>query len=162
MIFPIEEILPVQPIDVAEKVGASGYSFRVTEEGDSHVALMIGETDEATRIAWDFFSRHTFSGNEEPDITASSEVVGSKIKVAGSASDPDPDGAIVKVDVIIKKRVGSAYEDFKKITLSENFPSFEVTSDKCLSVPLSIDVDDVSQTEIEYKLSYNFLKRPVN
>ncbi len=54
---PIEEVIPVRPIDDASNHNARGYAFRVTEEGQSHVALMIGETEQSTRDAWNFVNR---------------------------------------------------------------------------------------------------------
>ncbi|MCA9056936.1 MAG: VWA domain-containing protein [Planctomycetaceae bacterium] len=53
---PLQNILPVGPIDSAT-ANSDRYTFRVTEEGTDHLALMIGETDEATRTAWDFVNR---------------------------------------------------------------------------------------------------------
>lgn len=73
---PLEQVLPVSPIAVADAapVGAAGYAFRVTEEGRQHDALMIGETDEATRAAWDFVNRvaplHEVSAWRRPRPTA--------------------------------------------------------------------------------------------
>ncbi len=55
---PLAGILPVTRIPQDAAVGnADGYSFHVTEAGNSHNALMIGETDEATRVAWEFINR---------------------------------------------------------------------------------------------------------
>lgn len=53
---PIEDILPVLPIDSSVR-NSDSYAFRVTKEGSDHHALMIGETEESTRIAWDFVNR---------------------------------------------------------------------------------------------------------
>ena len=53
---PLGETIPVRPVDPTEPV-PPGYAFRVTERGQSHVALMIGETAETTRQAWDFVNR---------------------------------------------------------------------------------------------------------
>ncbi|MBI1310887.1 hypothetical protein GC176_06225 [bacterium] len=72
---PLREILPVQTIDQAEWT-TNGYSFRVTNEGRDHLALMIGETEEATRTAWDFVNRfsplHEVSPWRKPLPTAHS------------------------------------------------------------------------------------------
>lgn len=55
---PLEDILPVSPITVDQQIGATtGFSFHVTSEGHDHVALMIGETEESTRVAWDFINQ---------------------------------------------------------------------------------------------------------
>jgi hypothetical protein len=53
---PLEQILPVSPV-VDAAPASSGYAFRVTADGEQHDALMIGETAEATRAAWDFVNR---------------------------------------------------------------------------------------------------------
>ena len=54
---PLSEILPVSPIDHAEAPGQNGYEFRLTAEGREHQALMIGETEEENRVAWDLVNR---------------------------------------------------------------------------------------------------------
>jgi len=72
---PLRDILPVQTIDQADST-TNGYSFRVTKEGRDHLALMIGETEEATRTAWDFVNRfsplHEVSPWRKPLPTAHS------------------------------------------------------------------------------------------
>ncbi len=55
---PLEEILPVRPVDSQGDNGAR-FAFRVTEDGLSHDALMIAETETATRTAWDFVNRYS-------------------------------------------------------------------------------------------------------
>jgi hypothetical protein len=69
---PLQDILPVLPID--QPGSSNGYAFRVTEEGQDHQALMIGESEEATRIAWDFVNRfsplHEVSPWRQPRPTA--------------------------------------------------------------------------------------------
>ncbi|QDT04598.1 hypothetical protein K227x_29910 [Rubripirellula lacrimiformis] len=60
---PLSEVIPVTRIDnTAEPQSGSSdrpqeFAFRATELGRSHVALMIGETQQATRLAWDFVNR---------------------------------------------------------------------------------------------------------
>ncbi|KAA5538991.1 hypothetical protein FYK55_25675 [Roseiconus nitratireducens] len=54
--YPLKDVVPVRPID-AGVADATNYAFRVTEAGRSHAALMIGETEQATRDAWDFVNR---------------------------------------------------------------------------------------------------------
>lgn len=55
---PLADVLPVTRIAPSADVGNdAGYSFHVTDAGKQHNALMIGETDEATRIAWEFINR---------------------------------------------------------------------------------------------------------
>lgn len=72
---PLRDILPVQTIDQTDST-TNGYSFRVTNEGRDHLALMIGETEEATRTAWDFVNRfsplHEVSPWRKPLPTAHS------------------------------------------------------------------------------------------
>ncbi|TWU01652.1 hypothetical protein [Neorhodopirellula pilleata] len=53
---PLHDIVPVRPIDSAlESPGQ--FAFEVTEAGKSHAALMIGETEQATRSAWEFVNQ---------------------------------------------------------------------------------------------------------
>jgi hypothetical protein len=70
---PLGRILPVSPVADAAPA-ASGYAFRITEEGQKHDALMIGETDEATRTAWEFVNRfsplHELSAWRRPRLSA--------------------------------------------------------------------------------------------
>lgn len=54
---PLEELLPVSRAETSSLTSPNGYAFRVTEEGRNHQALMIAETDEATRTAWDFVNK---------------------------------------------------------------------------------------------------------
>lgn len=54
---PLEEILPVQELDPSVSQNATRYAFRLTDAGQDHSALMIGDTKESTRIAWDFVNR---------------------------------------------------------------------------------------------------------
>ncbi|HUQ71592.1 MAG TPA: hypothetical protein VM165_18835, partial [Planctomycetaceae bacterium] len=56
---PLEDILPVLPVEAAAPVGSSGYEFRIPAEGRDHPALMIGETEEDNRAAWDVVNRHS-------------------------------------------------------------------------------------------------------
>ncbi len=74
---PLEAILPVGPIDatVSDRVEPTdGYAFHVTDEGLRHVALMIGESQQTTRAAWDFVNRfsplHKMSTWRKPKPTA--------------------------------------------------------------------------------------------
>lgn len=55
---PLEEILPVTRISDPPPA-PRGYAFHVTDEGRSHHALLIGETEETTRVAWDFVNRYS-------------------------------------------------------------------------------------------------------
>lgn len=72
---PLSGVVPVQPVEDG-RPSDDGYSFRVTPEGQDHLALMIGETGEATRAAWDFVNRfsplHAVSDWRKPLPTAHS------------------------------------------------------------------------------------------
>ena len=111
------------PGDICGNAGCGHY---YVGEDACHDAWAYEKGPKATQIFWDFFSRNTFSGNRKPEITATFEVLGSKIQAKGSATDPD--GTVVSVNVIIKKRVGTDYQDFKVIPVSGDFGSFSVTS----------------------------------
>lgn len=56
---PLEDILPVSKISnsVPTAGPGEGYAFHVTEEGRNHNALMIGETEETTNLAWSFVNQ---------------------------------------------------------------------------------------------------------
>jgi len=70
---PLLDIVPVQPVDSSVQ-NSDQYAFRVTEDGQDHLALMIGETEEATRTAWDFVNRfsplHAVSDWRQPRPSA--------------------------------------------------------------------------------------------
>jgi hypothetical protein len=56
---PLEDILPVtQVTNINAAESADGYAFQITQSGWEHHALMIGDTRESTRIAWDFINRN--------------------------------------------------------------------------------------------------------
>lgn len=59
---PLMDLLPVTRVDSAA-AAPNGYAFQATRAGRSHVALMIGETQQSTQTAWDFINR--FSPLEE-------------------------------------------------------------------------------------------------
>lgn len=77
---PLVDILPVTPLAGGDTVAPSGYSFRVTPEGEHHHALMIAETDEATRTAWEFVNKfaplHELSAWRQPRPTAHTLISG--------------------------------------------------------------------------------------
>jgi len=52
----LSEVIPVGASD-ANTTGTANYAFHLTEEGRDHPALMIGESDQATQIAWDFVNQ---------------------------------------------------------------------------------------------------------
>ncbi len=55
---PIGTVLPVTRTEGEASTGDDrGYSFHVTDAGQSHNALMIGETEEATKVAWEFINQ---------------------------------------------------------------------------------------------------------
>jgi hypothetical protein len=88
---PLGQVLPVSPVADAEPA-ASGYAFRVTEDGEQHEALLIGETAEATRTAWDFVNRfsplHELSAWRRPRPSAHTLIA------AVSREDAAEDGAV--------------------------------------------------------------------
>lgn len=97
-------------------------------EDDDPEAWAYGTGPSTTQIAWEFFSRHTFSGNIKPEITAQSNVTdGNKIHMSGSATDGD--GTVVSVLVIVKKRVGTVYQDFMELPVSGDFSAFSMTTE---------------------------------
>ncbi|MGE3778360.1 MAG: hypothetical protein AB7F89_14330, partial [Pirellulaceae bacterium] len=54
---PLEELLPVTRVDMAdENPPRDGYALQVTSDGWQHHALMIADTQEGTRTAWDFIN----------------------------------------------------------------------------------------------------------
>lgn len=55
---PLEELLPVTKVEESPPAG-TGYALHVTEDGWQHHALMIADTQDATRLAWDFINRNS-------------------------------------------------------------------------------------------------------
>ena len=72
--LPLEDIQPVSPLDTHAPSPQNGYEFRVTAEGRDHQALMIGETEEENRVAWDLVNHYsplpTVSAWRRPRATA--------------------------------------------------------------------------------------------
>ncbi|QDT12926.1 hypothetical protein [Planctomycetes bacterium K23_9] len=94
---PLAELLPVTKTN--ERLRApEGFAFQATREGRSHVALMIGETQQATQTAWDFVNRfsplHDVSSWRRPKPTAKNliAVVPRRVGVPrkGAAADAAP------------------------------------------------------------------------
>jgi hypothetical protein len=56
---PLEELLPVRKLEEAAPPSKEGYAFHLTDTGWGHDALMIADTGESTRIAWDFINRNS-------------------------------------------------------------------------------------------------------
>lgn len=71
---PLETILPVK--ETLLPVEVDDYAFQITEAGSSHVAMMVGQTQQATRDAWNFVNRfaplHEVSRWRTPLPTATS------------------------------------------------------------------------------------------
>jgi hypothetical protein len=71
---PLEDLLPVRKIENIPSVPPDGFAIRVTEDGWQHHALMIADTQDSTRIAWDFVNRNSpfywLSQFREPRPTA--------------------------------------------------------------------------------------------
>lgn len=56
---PLEETLPVSSGASTSRLHSQdGYAFRLTDAGWEHDALMIADTENSTRIAWEFISRN--------------------------------------------------------------------------------------------------------
>lgn len=72
---PLADFVPVMPLQESH-TPSKGYAFRVTAEGRNHHALTIGETDDATRAAWDFVNQfsplHSLSTWRKPRPSAHS------------------------------------------------------------------------------------------
>lgn len=56
---PLAEILPVLPVDDSSPDGLQDYELQVTQAGRDHPALMIADTFEESRVAWDFINRYS-------------------------------------------------------------------------------------------------------
>lgn len=58
-LMPLSQILPVEPSD-QNVVSINGdFDFRITAEGTDHPALMIGETEEENRVAWNLVNHYS-------------------------------------------------------------------------------------------------------
>lgn len=55
---PLMELLPVSPIDDAAAAKKGPFEFRLTPDGRDHQALMIGETEQENKVAWDLVNRN--------------------------------------------------------------------------------------------------------
>jgi hypothetical protein len=53
----LNEVIPVTAAPVSNAPTNPNYAFHLTKEGSEHPALMIGESDQATQIAWDFINQ---------------------------------------------------------------------------------------------------------
>ncbi|MEO9935304.1 MAG: hypothetical protein ABJF25_28180, partial [Rhodopirellula bahusiensis] len=88
---PLEEAIPVRPTDESADANQQ-YSFQVTEQGRSHAALMIAETELATNNAWSFVNQfsplHSVSKWRVPVPTAQSLIAVVPRGETLSADDP--------------------------------------------------------------------------
>jgi hypothetical protein len=57
--MPLGEIVPVEPADQNGIAVQGGFEFRITPEGIDHPALMIGESEEENRVAWDLVNHYS-------------------------------------------------------------------------------------------------------
>jgi len=57
--MPLGEVVPVEPVDQSASGPEKGYEFRITAEGLDHPALMIGETEEENRVAWNLVNHYS-------------------------------------------------------------------------------------------------------
>jgi len=56
--MPLSEVVPVEPVD-QPTASSAGFEFRITADGLNHPALMIGETEEENRIAWNLVNHYS-------------------------------------------------------------------------------------------------------
>lgn len=56
--MPLGEIVPVEPVQQST-AGTAAFDFRITPEGLNHPALMIGETEEENRVAWNLVNHYS-------------------------------------------------------------------------------------------------------
>jgi hypothetical protein len=57
--LPLGEVVPVEPVEPSGTVPAGGYEFRITPDGQDHPAVMIGETEEESRVAWSLVNHYS-------------------------------------------------------------------------------------------------------
>lgn len=57
--LPLGDVIPVLRTNDVNSVRSQGYSLALTPEGREHPALMIAETVDDSRIAWDFVNRYS-------------------------------------------------------------------------------------------------------
>jgi hypothetical protein len=91
---PLEELLPVTKIDDANAANSpDGYAFHVTEDGWQHHALMIADTQDATRMAWDFISRNSplYSLSSYRHARPTARTLIAAVPRSSTAADSDPE-----------------------------------------------------------------------
>jgi hypothetical protein len=89
---PLEQLLPVGKVNEGSDPGSfDGYSFHVTQEGWQHHALMIADTQDTSRIAWDFINRnspiYTISAYRQARSTAHTLITAIPRSSAGTELD---------------------------------------------------------------------------
>jgi hypothetical protein len=57
--LPLGEIVPVEAVEQPGTAAETAYEFRITAEGLEHPALMIGETEEENRVAWNLVNHYS-------------------------------------------------------------------------------------------------------
>jgi len=57
--LPLNAAVPVQPITNTAEAADTGYELRVTSAGRDHPALMIADTLEESRTAWEFINQYS-------------------------------------------------------------------------------------------------------
>lgn len=57
--LPLGEVVPVQPIAGSPDTVATDFELRVTSTGRDHPALMIADTLEESRVAWEFINQYS-------------------------------------------------------------------------------------------------------
>lgn len=94
---------------------------------DDARAWAYGTGPNTTRIAWQFFSRQTFSGNVGSKISIQTRIIaGNQIQISGSATDSD--GNVAAVDGVLQKYSGTEFQDFVVLPATAGFDAFSLTS----------------------------------
>jgi poly(hydroxyalkanoate) depolymerase family esterase len=88
------------------RCGSLGCGHYYSGADDDPKAWAYSRGPSVTRIAWDFFSRQTFSGDRSPAVRPSSAVKDSGVRVTGSATDPDSTAAHVRTSAPSSPRPG--------------------------------------------------------
>ena len=88
--LPLSQLVPVRPTD---QPPAAEYAFRVTDDGQEHIALMIGQTDSLTRQAWAFVNQfsplHQVSRWRQPLPSATSLIAALPRGAAGPSGNTE-------------------------------------------------------------------------
>ncbi len=89
---PLAGLLPVKKVDESSVADSrDGYAFHVTEEGWEHHALMIADTQDSTRLAWDFINRNAplYSLSSYHHALPSARTLIAAVPRSSSVAEPD-------------------------------------------------------------------------